>query len=824
MRQLRLFGDHFNNLIKQFIVLVLVLLSVQVPDVLAQYVSAEPEIFLQSVEKKEAEAQSVFQARLKLAGKSSISVTSILLDPLSEQEQETIRSAIVRQDTTKKRKVGIGRSVPSPYCDAIDPGLFHWTGLPEGGRVAVFSVKSPEAAALRVEIKVIHMPKGTELRFYNPTNPEEVYGPYLIDQIRGQMVDDSFWSPVIEGDSIAIEIFLPKGLDCDDFSIAIPQISHLWSSVLNSCGEKRLSEIGASGYCNIDIACTDWDGSYAERSVAKMVFTEGLYTYACTGTVLNDLDPTTQIPYFMTSRHCISTQAAASSLSTYWNFQKSSYYGPNPSTVTQLTGGAKLLSTGSSTDYTLLRLYQNLPSGTGLAGWTTAPVDYGSEVVGIHHPRGDLKKISFGTAQGFRYCTSGDQFTCYPGNGGYIAIGWYSGVTESGSSGSALFDDQGHVIGTLRGGASSCQEPCLLDTYGRFDLTYPLVKQWLGEITTPSHVFARDDSGHLREWWWGPDTGWHLEDLSAAVGGQLISGDPSYFNDGYYQHVFARDDSGHLREWWWGPGTGWHLEDLSAAVGGQLISGDPSYFNDGYYQHVFARDDSGHLREWWWGPDTGWHLEDLSAAVGGQLISGDPEYFNDGYYQHVFARDDSGHLREWWWGPDTGWHLEDLSAAVGGQLISGDPAYFNDGYYQHVFARDDSGHLREWWWEPDTGWHLEDLSAAVGGQLISGDPAYFNDGYYQHVFARDDSGHLREWWWESDTGWHLEDLSAAVGGQLISGDPEYFNDGYYQHVFARDDSGHLREWWWESDTGWHLEDLSAAVGGQLISGDPDSGN
>ena len=126
-----------------------------------------------------------------------------------------------------------------------------------------------------------------------------------------------------------------------------------------------------------------------------MLFTEGWYTYLCTGTILNDLDPTTQIPYFITAHHCISTQAAASNLITYWNFQKSRCYGPNPSMVTQLTGGAKLLSTGSSTDYTLLRLYQNPPSGTGFAGWTAAPVDYGSEVVGIHHPQGDLKKISF---------------------------------------------------------------------------------------------------------------------------------------------------------------------------------------------------------------------------------------------------------------------------------------------------------------------------------------------------------------------------------------------------------------------------------------------
>jgi hypothetical protein len=568
MWQRKIFSAYRNNTIKQFISIVLVLFLVQVPDVLAQYDIAEPEVYLQSVEQKEAEAQSVFRARLKLAGESSIFVTSILLDPLSEQERKTIRSAIERQDTTKKRKIGIGRSVPSPYCDAIDPGLFHWISLPEGGRAAVFSVKSPEAAALRVEIKIIHMPKGAELRFYNPTNPEEVYGPHLIDQIRGQMVDDSFWSPVIESNSIAIEIFLPKGLDCDDLSIAIPQVSHLWSSILNPYGERRLSEIGASGYCNVDVACTNWAGSLEQQSVAKMLFTEGRYTYLCTGTALNDKDPSTYIPYFLTSYHCISTQAAASSLITYWNFQKSSCYGPNPSTVTQLTGGAKLLSTGSSTDYTLLRLYQNLPSGTAFAGWTDVPVDYGSEVVGIHHPQGDLKKISFGTAQGFLDCTSGDQYTCSWGDGGYIAVKWYSGVTERGSSGSALFDDQGHVIGTLKGGASSCQEPYLLDDYGRFDRTYPLIKQWIGETsasdtTSPDTSIAFGPSGiidysNVVFTWTGSDDvtstsnlvySYRLDGYDSNWSDYTSSTSKSYndlSNGSYTFYVKAKDEAGNI--------------------------------------------------------------------------------------------------------------------------------------------------------------------------------------------------------------------------------------------------------------------------------------
>jgi hypothetical protein len=275
-------------------------------------------------------------------------------------------------------------------------------------------------------------------------------------------------------------------------------------AVLKFFDYNPFSNIGASGYCNIDVACTDWANSVAERSVTKLLFTEGQFTYECTGTALNDLDPTTQIPYLITSGHCISTQEVAANLVTYWNFQKSSCYGTNLPKFDQLTGGAEFLYNVSSTDSTLLRLYQDPPSGTMLAGWTTAPVDHGSEVAGIHHPMGDLKKISFGICKGFLDCPGGDLFLCSWGNGEYIAVQWYRGVTEPGSSGSAIFDDQGYVVGTLRGGSSSCQYPYALDCYGRFDLTYPLVKQWLGEvkaiITVPQPCSMLNDSSATFEW------------------------------------------------------------------------------------------------------------------------------------------------------------------------------------------------------------------------------------------------------------------------------------------------------------------------------------
>ena len=44
----------------------------------------------------------------------------------------------------------------------------------------------------------------------------------------------------------------------------------------------------------------------AARSVAKMVLTEDGATYICSGTLLNDTDPSSQVPYFCTAAQHLS--------------------------------------------------------------------------------------------------------------------------------------------------------------------------------------------------------------------------------------------------------------------------------------------------------------------------------------------------------------------------------------------------------------------------------------------------------------------------------------------------------------------------------------
>jgi hypothetical protein len=340
-------------------------------------------------------------------------------------------------------------------------------------------VTSPQAVALRVALLVTQIAEGIEIRFFSPEDPARVWGPYTDKElISAEALQEAepFWSPVMEGDTIGIEIFLPEGRRPQELSLSIPKVSHLWLSPEKS-SEKRLSDMGASGACNVDVACNPaWVNT--ANSVVKYVWTSYQYVYMCTGTLLADTDPSSYVPYFLTSNHCINNQSDAGNINTYWFFQKSACGGPNPTTVTQQTGGATLLATSTSADFSFLRLNNIIPpQGAVFSGWSIGAVAPGTAVVGIHHPSADLKKISLGTVSGYAPWSGSVN-----GTGDHIRVFWSSGVTEEGSSGSGLWVSSGdsqYLVGMLHGGGSSCSNPTEPDWYGRFDVAYESISLWL---------------------------------------------------------------------------------------------------------------------------------------------------------------------------------------------------------------------------------------------------------------------------------------------------------------------------------------------------------
>lgn len=416
-----------------------------------------------------------------------------------------------------------------------------WEGSESARRRAALSVTSPGAAATRLALRIESAPAGTVFRFYPPSGeaPYEVSYEEIAAQLRtgatAAQADTTYWSPVVEGETQVVEVELAPGADADELAFAIPAASHLVTS----------AEIGfavpkAAASCNLDSMCHQEGWSTESSAVARIVFTSGGSSYLCTGTLLADRDPSTVIPYFLTANHCVSTQAVASTVQTYWFYRSTACDSAVRGPYQTRTGGATLLYASSSTDTSFIRLSSAPPAGAGYAGWvvgnTPAP---GTTVTGIHNPRGDLQKISFGNLDGYLACTpaANNMFDCRrtPNSlSSFYSVTWRQGITEPGSSGSALFLDSGrYLVGQLYGGEGSCTERGA-DVYGRFDVAYDMgLSRWLA--SAPANTPAASPLHDYSDLWWNAaESGWglsitqHANAIFAAWYAYDDSGNPTW--------------------------------------------------------------------------------------------------------------------------------------------------------------------------------------------------------------------------------------------------------------------------------------------------------
>ena len=113
----------------------------------------------------------------------------------------------------------------------------------------------------------------------------------------------------------------------------------------------------------------------------------------------------------------------------------------------------------------------------------------GVDVLGVHHPAGDLQKMSIGSIRGYTNCSFGSNGSAQcleagVSDGAMFRVSWRQGTTEGGSSGSAIFvqanNDVRYVVGALSSGSASCQNPSGTDAYGRFELSFADgIRNWL---------------------------------------------------------------------------------------------------------------------------------------------------------------------------------------------------------------------------------------------------------------------------------------------------------------------------------------------------------
>jgi lysyl endopeptidase len=345
-------------------------------------------------------------------------------------------------------------------------------------------VKAEGAYRMRLHLEHVKLPEGAVLWVYGKGQVPTAFGRELVDD------KGSLWVPSVDGDTAYLEIEVPTPKsDADAAEFTIAEMLEIVAPLAST--PKLKSEDDPT--CLIDVTCIS-TGTLAivneySKGVGHLEYVKDGNGYVCSGGLLNDIDTSTTVPYFLTANHCFSTQASATSLEVYWDWRFANCNSstiPNPPNSTR-TLGSTLLATSATSDFTFLKL-NSIPAGRILLGWNTSAPAEGSTLYRISHPApeqyGPLPQMFSTTVvdSGFGQCDTRPQTNYIYSTGG-------TGGIYGGSSGSPTINSSGQVLGQLFGTcgpdptAGCDRRNATVD--GRFTVTYNSISSFLQATSTP---------------------------------------------------------------------------------------------------------------------------------------------------------------------------------------------------------------------------------------------------------------------------------------------------------------------------------------------------
>ena len=324
-----------------------------------------------------------------------------------------------------------------------------WTVLEDGSSIWQLKINSNGAYSLNLIYDIFHIPNDAEFFLYS-NNREIILGAFTSFNHKPH---GGFSTAPIKGDSIILEYNQPAGSDFNG-EISISSIAHDYKNIFS---ENVTRGYGDSGSCNNNVVCDEGDNWQDEVNSVAMILTSG-GSRICTGSLINNTSGDLT-PYFLTANHCLGGNNSWIFMFNYQSPSCSNQDGPTNMTIS----GSTLLTSSSTSDFALLELNESPPEEYNVfyAGWDITG-DTPNTPVCIHHPSGDIKKISFD------YENASDAGNFWDINN------WEDGTTEPGSSGSPLFDgNTKRIIGQLYGGTASCSS-ITYDTYGKTSISWGL--------------------------------------------------------------------------------------------------------------------------------------------------------------------------------------------------------------------------------------------------------------------------------------------------------------------------------------------------------------
>lgn len=390
-----------------------------------------------------------------------------------------------------------GMDIPYRFGKGFDTSFSLEDGIwknVEGGRLWTISFESKGALSLNFIFDKFALPKGGTLHILNQEQTV-CYGPVTSEAIPK---NGHFMTDVIYGSNVSIYLFEPSE-HTGESSLIIKRIVHGYRNVpyTNIESDRSLNE---SAPCNIDVACHPQYSNEA-KAVGLVLLANG--EEWCSGSLLMTTDFSLK-PYFLTAFHCIDSSQngflsdSEISASQNWmfkfNYMKASCGGG--SVINGYSYNAAIFRAAwKDTDFALMEINHNLSQYEGRHSWLgwdrsgNAPTNG----AGIHHPAGDVMKISISESPFVSsYWNSGISNT-------HWKVTWDEGITQGGSSGSPLLDQNKRVVGQVHGKleidipyfSTFCDR--LITRYGKFSKSWTgggtnntRLSNWLDPINTGS--------------------------------------------------------------------------------------------------------------------------------------------------------------------------------------------------------------------------------------------------------------------------------------------------------------------------------------------------
>lgn len=377
-----------------------------------------------------------------------------------------------------------------------------WTNLPDGSRVWRCGVHSDGALGLVLQFDALHLPPGAKLFVYS-ADRKWVRGAYTE---RSMTPSGKFLLGVVPGATAWLECVEPAEVQ-GQTNLHIHRVDYAYDR--NAMVDAQVA--GVTGFaqsvpCHLNVNCTQGANWQTEkRGIMRilMVFSNGLGW--CSGTTIANTSGTPE-PYVLSANHCqlIGTNPDFSMWRFDFGYESADCNNPATEPVEKSVLGCQRKSAGMGLDFMLLRM-TSLPANYNVYfnGWTRVSNPAATTTTFIHHPVGDIKKISVDLQAPVIFNQTinwGGQFGTSAVNTHWLVVP-DQGYFEPGSSGSPLFNQNKQIIGQLHGGNATAANCTVQNTYwGRFDLSWgqgatadARLRDWLD----PTNTNAMTQAGYI---------------------------------------------------------------------------------------------------------------------------------------------------------------------------------------------------------------------------------------------------------------------------------------------------------------------------------------